>query len=282
LGTPILRFRRASRRTRAACVLPLLGLLGLALPPSPARSASNARIQVDGRTITVPDSDATTVRELLAEARVTVDGDDEVSPDLDAPVRVDGLVRIQRVKYVESAVDIKLPYRTIVRSASPGNRPYHPTVTREGRSGLKRITYRTRVVDGQELERTTQGETIVREPVHEIVTSRKPYLLGSRGAYAGRRSLTMLSSAYDPGFGSCGKWARYGRTCNGKRAGYGVIAVDPKVIPLGAKLFVPGYGYGVAADVGGAIKGNRIDLGFNSRAGAIQWGKRQVMVRIVD
>jgi len=168
-----------------------------------------------------------------------------------------------------------------VRQATGRSRPYHPTITQPGRSGLKRLTYRARLVDGREVERTTAGEKVVREPEHEIVTSRKPYQLGSRGMYAGKRNLVVVATAYDPGPGSCGKWAD-GQTCNGKRAGYGIIAVDPKVIPLGAKIFVPGYGYGVAADVGGAIKGNRIDLGYNSRSGSFKWGRRQVVIQIVE
>lgn len=259
--------------------LSLAALLSLALSPQ-AQSATNVRIRVDGRILTLPKT-GDTVREAIEEAKITLDRDDEVSPALDAAAPNDGTIQISRVTFKEGSLDEKIPYRTVVRPASRGQNPYHPTVIKEGRNGLKRTTFRIKVVDGREVERVTVGETVVREAENQIVVARKPTQLGSRGAYAGLRTLTVVATAYDPGPGSCGKYAD-GRTCNGKRAGYGIIAVDPKVFPLGAKLFVPGYGYGIAADVGGAIKGNHIDLGFNSRKGSFAWGKRKVQVTIVD
>jgi len=276
LGTPSLRRSRLPG-TAAALILPLALLTGPL--SSPAHSAENVRVLADGQTVRL--TAAETVRDALHQAGVRLGEADEVTPALDAALPSDGVVRVKRISFVENTIEVKVPYRTIVRPASKGNKPYHPTVTGEGRNGLKRVRYRAKVVDGQEIERATLAEEVVREPVHEIVTSRKPLALGSRGAYAGKRTMAVMSTAYDPGPGSCGKWAD-GRTCNGKRAGYGIIAVDPKVIPLGAKLFVPGYGFGIAADVGGAIKGARIDLGFNSRAGAFQWGRKWVTITIID
>jgi 3D (Asp-Asp-Asp) domain-containing protein len=61
-----------------------------------------------------------------------------------------------------------------------------------------------------------------------------------------------------------------------------VVAVDPKFIPLGTRLYVDGYGHAVAGDTGGAIKGAKIDLGFDSNAEAIRFGRRKVTVRILD
>jgi 3D (Asp-Asp-Asp) domain-containing protein len=266
-----------NRPVRPLFALPLSALF-LTLSSLPVAAADNVRVLADGKALS---SSGDTVRDALAEAGITLDKDDEVSPALDQSLSDGATIRVQRVSYKEGATEEKIPYRTIVRPASGPRKPYHPTITKPGRSGLKRLTYRVKLVDGREIERTTIGEEVVREPDHEIVTSRKPYLLGSRGAYIGRRTLTMVATAYDPGPGSCGKWAN-GRTCNGKRAGYGIIAVDPKVIPLGTKLFVPGYGYGIAADVGGAIKGNRVDLGFNSRSGSFKWGRRVVQLQIVE
>jgi len=268
-----------SRRALSGLVLLPFSAL-LALSPLAARSADNVRVLVDGRSLSLAGT-ADTVRSALAEAHVTVDTDDEVTPALDAPLVNGSTIRVSRVSYTESTTDLKVPYRTVIRPASRGNRPYHPTVMLEGRTGVKRVTYRARLVDGREVSRTTVAEEVIREAVDQVVVARKPQVLGSRGAYIGRRTITVVATAYDPGPGSCGKFAN-GQTCNGKRAGYGIIAVDPKLIPLGAKLYVPGYGYGIAADVGGAIKGNHVDLGFNSRPGAFAWGKRQVKLVIVD
>ncbi|MBS8264440.1 LysM peptidoglycan-binding domain-containing protein [Mesobacillus boroniphilus] len=61
-----------------------------------------------------------------------------------------------------------------------------------------------------------------------------------------------------------------------------VIAVDPTVIPLGSKVYVEGYGYATAEDIGGAIKGNRIDVFIPTQSGALQWGRKQVKVTILD
>ncbi|MFD2694726.1 peptidoglycan-binding protein [Sporolactobacillus shoreicorticis] len=61
-----------------------------------------------------------------------------------------------------------------------------------------------------------------------------------------------------------------------------VIAVDPSVIPLGTKLYVEGYGYAVAGDTGGAIKGRKIDVFFNDNSSALQWGRRTVKVKILE
>jgi 3D (Asp-Asp-Asp) domain-containing protein len=71
-----------------------------------------------------------------------------------------------------------------------------------------------------------------------------------------------------------------GKTASGLPVGIGVIAVDPTVIPLGTRVFIPGYGPAVAADVGSAIKGNIIDLWMPSTAKALAWGRRTVTITI--
>ncbi|HYY75203.1 MAG TPA: 3D domain-containing protein [Gaiellaceae bacterium] len=71
-----------------------------------------------------------------------------------------------------------------------------------------------------------------------------------------------------------------GTTATGIPTGWGVVAVDPAVIPLGTKMFVPGYGEGVAADTGSAVKGAIIDVWFPSCAQALQWGRRTVTITL--
>lgn len=71
-----------------------------------------------------------------------------------------------------------------------------------------------------------------------------------------------------------------GKTASGLPVGVGVIAVDPTVIPLGTRVFIPGYGPAVAADVGTAVKGNIIDLWMPSTAQALAWGRRTVTITI--
>jgi peptidoglycan DL-endopeptidase CwlO len=71
-----------------------------------------------------------------------------------------------------------------------------------------------------------------------------------------------------------------GRTSTGVSVGYGIVAVDPSVIPLGTKMTIPGYGEGVAADTGGAVAGARIDLWFATEAEALAWGTRTVSITL--
>ncbi len=61
-----------------------------------------------------------------------------------------------------------------------------------------------------------------------------------------------------------------------------LIAVDPSVIPLGSKVWVEGYGYAIAGDTGGAIKGNKIDLHFPNKAAAFKFGNRQVKIKVIN
>jgi len=97
------------------------------------------------------------------------------------------------------------------------------------------------------------------------------------------RSLQVEATAYTRGPESTGKQPGdpdYGITFSGLPAAPGVCAVDPTVIPLGSILFVPEYGYAVALDTGGAIKGTRIDVYFEKETDALKWGRRQVKISV--
>lgn len=95
------------------------------------------------------------------------------------------------------------------------------------------------------------------------------------------RTLTMTATAYDPCY-KC-NYPYYGAPSYiGLPLARGIIAVDPKVIPMGTRLYVEGYGEGVAADQGNAIKGNRIDLCFATHQQALSYGMKTVKVTILD
>ena len=76
-------------------------------------------------------------------------------------------------------------------------------------------------------------------------------------------------------------WTGY-RTATGTWPSRGTVAVDPLVIPLGTELHIEGYGSAVAADTGGAIQGQKIDLYMDSEHECLQWGRRQVEVRVLE
>jgi 3D (Asp-Asp-Asp) domain-containing protein len=86
----------------------------------------------------------------------------------------------------------------------------------------------------------------------------------------GTRTLTVSSTGY----------SLPGRTATGLPVGFGIVAVDPAVIPLGTRISIPGYGEGVAADTGGAVQGLTIDLWFPTLAEALAWGRRTVTITL--
>lgn len=102
----------------------------------------------------------------------------------------------------------------------------------------------------------------------------------SRGSFSGRKVMTMNSTSYMPMDGipkGQKPLAKMGMLCK-----FGAIAVDPRVIPLGTYLYVEGYGFGYACDTGGAIKGNIIDVCYESRSQMNNWGRRKVKVHILS
>jgi 3D (Asp-Asp-Asp) domain-containing protein len=101
-------------------------------------------------------------------------------------------------------------------------------------------------------------------------TARALASVASTPAAAGSRLLTVVATGY----------TLPGNTASGIPVGPGVVAVDPAVIPLGTRLTIPGYGQGIAADTGGAIRGARIDLWFSSHAEALAWGRRTVTIAV--
>lgn len=84
------------------------------------------------------------------------------------------------------------------------------------------------------------------------------------------RTMTVVATGY----------SIHGRTATGAPTGWGVVAVDPGVIPLGTRMAIPGYGSGVAADTGSAVRGATIDLWFPTVAEAQAWGRRTVTITL--
>src|SRR5207253_5284219 len=92
----------------------------------------------------------------------------------------------------------------------------------------------------------------------------------ARASAAGGRTITVSATGY----------ALPGRTATGLPVGWGVVAVDPSLIPLGTHMTIPGYGEAVAADTGSSIRGARIDLWFPTLAQARAWGRRTITITI--
>lgn len=112
----------------------------------------------------------------------------------------------------------------------------------------------------------------------EVVGPQASVTLPDGTKVEGKRLLTLEATGYGPG--ENGSWGD--RTALGTKVGYGTVAVDPKIIPLRSRLWVDGYGFCIALDVGGAIKGNRIDLAFNDDVTANQYGRKSIRVLVIE
>jgi 3D (Asp-Asp-Asp) domain-containing protein len=246
-------------------------------PPSP--TPKTIHLMIDGAQKDWI-SQKSTVGEAVAEAGVELGPQDEVFPDPDQPLWDSIPIFVCRVRTQVVAHDEKIPYRILFEPSSSRWQRL-PVITRRGKAGLVRKRYEIVYRDGRETERNLIDTSVLRPAISERIMAPARYQLASRGYYAGRRVFRMVATAYDPGPGSCGP-AASGKTAIGLRAGHGVVAVDPRMIPMKTRIYVEGYGYAVAGDIGSAIKGNRIDLGFRSRGQALSFGRRPVTVRVVE
>ena len=163
-------------------------------------------------------------------------------------------------------------------------------ITKENYSGTELISSEiveelvTKEAKNKIIERGTKKEIPVVEMKQESVKTpelqkkpekdKKPATVPA--SVVGNTSLNVIATGYTPGDPGC-----TGITYTGTKAARGTIAVDPSVIPFGTKLYIPGYGYGVAADTGGAIKGNKIDLCYETRTEALNWGIKNITVYVV-
>ncbi|HWQ88658.1 MAG TPA: ubiquitin-like domain-containing protein [Desulfitobacteriaceae bacterium] len=228
------------------------------------------RIQADSREL---DTYLTprTVAEALVKLGITLGEKDKVSLPLDHTVVAGDTIKVVRVVEQVETTQSEIPYQTVVQNADfPVGLPDRPL--NSGANGLQEQTVKVTMEDSKEVEREVLNQRIVSEPVSQVV-SRGSQTTISRGGsnISFRRAYLMTATAYThPG----------GITASGAPVRWGVVAVDPRVIPLGTKLYVEGYGSATALDTGGLIRGNRIDLYMNSIEAARSWGARPVVVYI--
>lgn len=176
-----------------------------------------------------------------------------------------------------NTVDQEIPVQ-VIRQKDDTMAQGEEEVVQVGQPGTERVQVETLYNNGtairtNELSKsvmTNMVPTIIKEGTREVTTSRN---VSGRAS----RSIAMEASAYLAGDGDGA-----GITATGIPAVRGVVAVDPDVIPLGTRLFIPGYGEAVAADTGGAIVGNRIDLVMDSYGEAMDFGRRDVTVYVLD
>jgi 3D (Asp-Asp-Asp) domain-containing protein len=176
-----------------------------------------------------------------------------------------------------------IPFTTLRKSTADLRSGTSKTV-QAGKAGEKLVKYRVYSKGDEEVNREIVSTSVLRNPTQEIVKvgTAAPKRFGSRGGYfSGGKVISMIATGYTGSAAENGGNSS-GRSATGLKIGHGVVAVDPNFIPLGTRLYIEGYGYAVAADTGGAIKGNRIDLGHDTHREANQVGRRSVKVHILD
>jgi uncharacterized protein YabE (DUF348 family) len=164
---------------------------------------------------------------------------------------------------------------------------------RHGSEGKRELTFRVLVENGKEIAKQLINECIITAPVDRIVEYGDKYSHRvSRGSIVRySRVIDVRTTAYTASYEDTGKRPgdyQFGITATGVRVKRGMIAVDPRVIPLGSRVYVeiagdtPDYGYATATDTGGAIKGNIIDLYFDSQKEVYKWGCRRGKIYILE
>ena len=227
---------------------------------------------------------------MLKAENIVLNVEDKITP-LKSDSLISGLqVQITRVNTDILQETKAINFATEIKNSNELDKGVKKVI-QAGKVGQKVITSSVVYENGKEISRNLVSEKLKSQPVKQIVA------LGTVGVYTPSRggdirytkSIKVRATAYNADFDSTGKSPGdpgYGITSTGARAkrnadGYSTIAVDPRVIPLGTKLFVDGYGYAIAEDVGGAIKGNHIDLYFDSSNEMWDWGSRSVNVYIL-
>jgi uncharacterized protein YabE (DUF348 family) len=213
------------------------------------------------------------VKEAITLAGIEV-GAIDVVKTLPTEVTVpDQEIEIIRVVEQEQVLEEATPFqveRTMDNTLEKGlTRTVSPGV-----EGLARNTVKITYHNGQEVKREVVGSEVVREPQNKVVAMGAITAV-SRGGQdlSFREARYMTASAYT--------YTGH-RTATGQNPAVGMVAVDPSVVPLGTRMYVEGYGYAVAADTGGSIRGDRLDLFMEDRSQCLSWGRRSVKVYILN
>jgi 3D (Asp-Asp-Asp) domain-containing protein len=250
----------------------------------PALRDMAVTLVIDGVSQTVRTA-ATNVGELLTTEGVAFDRHDRLVPAASAPLASDETIRLTHLNAWTETVRKPIP-APVKKIGSFEVEAGKTMVVAAGAPGLRELTYLvTRTDRSSRPRRSLLAARILRPSrLRVIATGLDDYAALAEVARRGfdgtiklaGAALSMIATAYTASCAGCS-----GYTAIGPRAGHGIVAVDPRVIPLGTRLFIPGYGSAVAGDTGGAIRGNRIDLGFNSNSDATRFGRRTVVVYVL-
>jgi len=249
--------------------------------------ALKVHVCVDGQTSPLH-TRARIVSEVLSECGITLSEADIVSPDKNAAVSDDMTITVTNREIKNETITEAIPFSSVTKKTSSlvkGDKK----VTQKGQSGARELTYKITYQSGNEASRELVSNVVAKEAVDEVTeigtaSKSSSYETSANGSkpFNYSRVLSCHATAYDP---SCGS-----TTSSGRHAQKGIVAVDPRVIPLGTRLYIESadggkswvYGYCIAGDTGGAIKNNKVDLFFNSRSEAISFGTSDATIYVLN
>lgn len=235
----------------------------------------------DGNKIQITEAAGETVGAVLKNLNIKLGADDVVTPGVNHETKPGMNIVIERVKKEVATKESEIPFEVKKEDDNTMFKGETKVVVK-GEKGIKVDTVQYTYVNGEQVSTDILKSEIKKDAVTEVqkVGTKQTQVESALNGRKVKRVLTMQATAYDPTAGS--------RTAMGTRARVGAVAVDPRVIPLGSKLYIesadgfPSYGYATAEDTGGAIKGNRIDLFYATNAQALRFGRRNVKVYILE
>ncbi len=258
-----------------------------------AKDAKTHVYEIDNNgTVKTYKTSCKTVKELLSDLKIKVDDDDIVIPDLDTELKSEGKISIIKVDVKVIEKEVEAPFKTIKKKNKELTHKQSKILI-QGVNGKNKVKCKEYYAGDKLIkEEVIHVETLVK-PIDQVFEEgTKDVFTNDRGDFTARKAIKMVATAYEAGPRSTGKRPGdkgYGITASGARAKRGTVAVDPRVIPLGTKLYVksltpgvPDYGFAIAQDTGGAIKGNKIDLFMDTVWECMQFGRRPVMVYILQ
>jgi len=244
-------------------------------------NAKTVKLYKNGRESVVT-TFANTVHDFLVAEDIAVDGS-VISEDISAEVE-DGMVLDVKTRRTMAVTEKRPIEYKQMRVANSKLAVGETKLTQAGVEGVAEDVYSVELLGEEIVDKSLVSTAVAKEPVNEIVeygTKNK-----SDKGFTYSKMITVKATAYESTFGS--RNGRPGITASGLPLKVGMIAVDPRIIPLGTNCYIEdpngvyNFGYVLAADTGGAIKGNRIDVCVPTYNDAIQFGVRNLNVYILD